>query len=70
MNNELPWTRCIDGLPPRGVAVETKIDDVNGCRNEQTLKRYQREPITRSLWLVPDDSMYVYYEPTHWRFCK
>jgi hypothetical protein len=46
---------------PEGVVVETKIDDEKGIRNETTLKRQGR------LWFFPDDSMYVYYQPTHWR---
>lgn len=46
---------------PEGVTVDTKIDDVNGVRNEQPLRRSGR------LWFVPDGSMYVYYTPTHWR---
>ena len=36
------WRRCSDELPECDVVVETKIDDENGCRNEGTLKRYQR----------------------------
>lgn len=58
------WTPCSFKLPPLDQVVMTKIDDEKGCRNEQTLKRYQRGPDTRSLWFFPDDSMYVYYEPT------
>lgn len=46
---------------PEDVVVLTKIDDWNGCRNEQPLKRHGR------LWWFPDGSMYVYYTPTHWR---
>jgi hypothetical protein len=61
------WVPLNDRLPDVGVVVETKIDDAGGVRNVQTLKRYQREPTTRSLWFVPDGSMYVYYTPTHWR---
>ena len=60
------WVACRDRLPPVDVVVLTKIDDADGCRNEQTLKRYQRSPDTRSLWFTPDGSMYVYYDPTHW----
>ena len=52
---------CADELPPDGVAVMTKIDDEKGVRNEQQLKRQGR------LWFFPDDSMYVYYSPTHWK---
>lgn len=46
---------------PELVAIDTKIDDERGPRNEQKLKRRGR------LWFFPDDSMYVYYQPTHWR---
>ena len=46
---------------PDGVVVETKIDDAQGVRNVQPLKRQGR------LWFVPDGAMYVYYTPTHWR---
>lgn len=45
---------------PDGVEVMTKIDDADGCRNEQSLTRQGR------LWFFPDMSMYVYYTPTHW----
>ena len=60
------WVKCSDELPPVDVVVNTKIDDGNGVRNVQKLKRYQREANSRSLWFLPDGSMYVYYEPTHW----
>ena len=46
---------------PENVVVNTKIDDVRGVRNVCTLKRRGR------LWFFPDESMYVYYEPTHWQ---
>lgn len=46
---------------PNGQTVMTKIDDGNGLRNEQALRR------SGNLWFVPDGSMYVYYQPTHWR---
>lgn len=61
------WIKCSNQLPPLNVVVMTKIDDANGCRNEQELQRYQTNPSCRSLWFVPGGSMYVYYEPTHWR---
>ena len=38
----------------------TKIDDGRGVRNEQRLILRGR------LWFFDDDSMYVYYTPTHW----
>ncbi len=47
---------------PNGIVLMTKIDDENGIRNEQELKR------SGNLWFVPDGSMYVYYTPTHWRY--
>jgi hypothetical protein len=55
------WIEVSKQPPPDGVIVDTKIDDANGCRNEQKLKRQGR------LWFVPDGSMYVYYTPTHWK---
>lgn len=45
---------------PEHISVLTKIDDDNGCRNIQELRREGR------LWFYPDMSMYVYYDPTHW----
>ncbi len=65
------WIPVTAKLPPVNVVVETKIDNPPGCvRNVQPLKRYQRSPECRSLWFFPDGSMYVYYEPTHWREVK
>ena len=49
---------------PEDTTVMTKIDDQNGLRNEQRLKRRGK------LWFFPDMSMYVYYAPTHWRPLK
>jgi hypothetical protein len=46
---------------PEGVEVMTKIDDEYGCRNIQSLRRQGR------LWWFPTGSMYVYYNPTHWK---
>lgn len=59
---DAPWISCRDRFPDRGIVVDTKIDDANGVRNERPLKRG-----SGSLWFVPDDSIYVYYQPTHWR---
>lgn len=59
MNAE--WTACSKRLPEDGLIVETKIDDFNGVRNVQELKR------GGNLWFFPDGSAYVYYTPTHWR---
>lgn len=55
------WIKTSRELPPEGEVVDTKIDDAKGCRNEAKLKRLNL------LWFFPDDSMYVYYTPTHWR---
>ena len=55
------WTPVSQKLPPEGITVETNIDDADGCRIEQKLKR------KGNLWFHPDMSMYVYYRPTHWR---
>lgn len=55
------WKQTSLELPPDGLVVDTKIDDGDGCRNEQQLKR------SGHLWFFPDGSMYVYYTPTHWR---
>jgi hypothetical protein len=59
--SETTWIYCGQALPTVDVVVDTKIDDERGVRNEQPLKRSGR------LWFFPDGSMYVYYEPTHWR---
>ena len=55
------WIRIEDRLPPDKKVVMTKIEDREGSRNEQELKRNGR------LWFLPDGSMYVYYTPTHWK---
>jgi hypothetical protein len=55
------WIPVAEQLPPNSVLVDTKIDDADGVRNEQPLTRQGR------LWFFSDGSMYVYYEPTHWR---
>lgn len=55
------WILTSMELPPENEVVETKIDDSRGCRNQQELKR------VGNLWFYPDGSMYVYYNPTHWR---
>lgn len=61
-NSEAAWVRTSFRLPPDEMEVATKIDDENGCRNEQTLVYY------KGLWWLPDMSMHVYYTPTHWNF--
>lgn len=46
---------------PEGKVVMTRINDKDGIRNEQELKR------KGNLWWLPDDSMYIYYTPTEWQ---
>jgi hypothetical protein len=48
-------------LPCDNRVVMTKIDDSKGIRNECELK------LIRGLWYFPNGSMYVYYNPTHWK---
>lgn len=56
------WHRTSEKLPDNGSVVETKVEDENGCRNEQRLRFYH------NLWFLPDGSTYVYYNPTHWKY--
>lgn len=58
------WISCGLILPKNGEVVETKIDDSDGLRNVQKLKRQN------NLWFHPSGNMYVYYKPTHWRVIK
>ncbi len=59
--------QTIDTMP-EGVVCMTKIDDGRGARNEAKLIKRTRIPgVTRPLYWLADDSMYVYYDPTHWR---
>lgn len=55
------WLPITAELPQDKIEVETKIDDPAGERNVVNLVRQGR------LWFFPDMSMYVYYQPTHWR---
>jgi ActR/RegA family two-component response regulator len=57
------WIAVNARKPPDRVVVETKIDDEKGLRNVQNLNFHH----DHRLWFCPDDSMYVYYVPTHWR---
>jgi len=50
----------VDLNTPQNVELNTKIDDANGVRNEQTMV------LKGNLWWFPDGSMYAYYSPTHW----
>jgi hypothetical protein len=55
------WISVQQKLPPQNIVVETRVFDGAGERNKEDLKRVGR------LWFFPDSTMYVYYEPTHWR---
>ncbi len=59
--SEPNWIECEMRLPAAEEVVETKIHDAQGCRNETTLK------LRGGRWFFADGSMYVYYNPTHWR---
>lgn len=52
---------------PRDVVINTKIDGSGGPRNIQKLIARQRNSACRVMWFLPDESMYVYYSPTHWQ---
>lgn len=53
----MEWISVKEKLPENGVIVQV----LNGRGRVVTnLKRQNR------LWFLPDGSMYVYYEPTHW----
>lgn len=54
------WKKITDEHPPTGKVIKTKIDDGQFVRNEADLV------FDHNLWWVPDQSMYVYYTPTHW----
>jgi len=62
--SENKWINTQERLPDEGVFVHTKIDDAKGVRNEQTLLRRGK------LFYTPDETMYVYYTPTHWRYAN
>lgn len=56
------WTQ-IEFLPaPENTILNFKIDDEHGCRNECKLIR------KGNLYWLPDNSMYVYFIPTHWSY--
>jgi hypothetical protein len=58
----MKWISIHTQLPPENWIVKTKIQDSEGERNIQELKR------VKNLWFVPDGSTYVYYTPTHWLY--
>lgn len=55
------WISCKEKLPERNEIVDTKIDNEQGVRNECQLL------LKGNLWFLKDQSMYVYYSPTHWK---
>lgn len=55
------WIKCEDELPENDLVVMTKILDGKCQRNEQKLRR------KGALWFYPNNHMYVYYTPTHWK---
>ncbi len=57
----MKWQSIEIETSPEGVEVETMIADEHGVRNEQSLTRKGK------LWFYPNMSMYVYYQPTHWK---
>lgn len=58
------WRNIVYELPKENVVVETKIHDAKGERNVVRLQR------RKNLWFLEDSSVYVYYVPTHWRYCE
>lgn len=58
------WIRTDISLPPENKVVNTKILDSAGERKVAKLKR------KGNLWFLPDESIYVYYTPTHWEYEK
>lgn len=57
------WIPITSTEPPISLPVKTRIDDGKGVRNEAILKR---GGANGNLWFFEDDSMYVYYRPTHY----
>jgi hypothetical protein len=55
----MTWKTAVD--VPTNVMLMTKIDDEHGVRNVQILYR------SGNLWFMPENQMYIYYAPTHYR---
>lgn len=51
------WTDVQEKLPPDGQIVEVKTP--GGDVRDLVLRN--------NLWWLPDETMYVYFVPTHWR---
>lgn len=62
MSSKINWRDASSA--PENVTILTKIDDRDGERNVQPLRRQG------SLWWNPGMTMYVYYRPTHWAPAK
>ena len=62
MNN--PWNNLQVIQPKDGILVDTKVDDGHGIRNEQPLIK------KGNLWWDKEETMQVYYTPTHWKLKK
>jgi len=60
----MEWVKTSDQLPTLREVVETKVVRDGKDFNVQDMKR---DGFAGRLWFFPDGSMYVYYEPTHWR---
>lgn len=56
------WIKVAEKNPPEGIAVKTKIHDNKYERNVAILI------FCNNLWCLSDMSMYVYYQPTHWKY--
>lgn len=56
------WKRITETKPPENHIINTKIDEKDGVRNEQRLT------FDGKLWWTPDNKMYVYCTPTHWKY--
>jgi len=54
------WVKVSDRLPPQNKIVRTKIDEEGRVRNESRLM------LKGTIWWTPDESVYVYFIPTHW----
>lgn len=56
------WISVKAYLPENGIVVQTKIDDERGCRSIRLLERQC------NLWFIPGKQLYVYDNPTHWKY--
>lgn len=49
--------------PPQNRPLKTKIVDADGKEHNKAILVK-----SKNLWWLPDMSMYVYYNPTHWDY--